>query len=367
MIKFLDLHKLNSRFENDFLTVFKSFLDSSNYILGEEVEAFEKEFAQFCGVQYCIGVSNGLDAIMLIFEAYKILGYLREGDEVIVPANTYIATILAISNSGLKPVLVEPLYSTFNINPQNIEQKINSKTRAILGVHLYGQLYDFDSLEKICKKYNLLLIEDAAQAHGASRKDGRKAGNVSDAGAFSFYPTKNLGALGDGGAVTTNNKDLAELVVKLRNYGRTSAYINKEKGFNCRLDEIQAAFLRIKLKELNSDNSKRRDIAKFYFNRVKSENILLPFVSNIEEHVFHLFVVRCSKRNELKKYLLSKGVETAIHYPIPVHKQEAYADLKDCEFPITEQIHDEVLSLPMNPLLSDKDLEIIIKALVEFD
>lgn len=356
MIKFLDIKSGNQRFESEFKKEFSNFLSSGEYILGTQVLKFEEEFAAYCGTKFCVGISNGLDALKLIFEAYKVLGIIAEGNEIIVPANTYIATILAISNTGLKPVLVEPNVDTFNIDITKIEKAITLKTKAILGVHLYGQLYNVEELEKIAKAHNLLLIEDAAQAHGAIFKDGRKAGNVSNAAAFSFYPTKNLGALGDAGAVTTNNLELANTISRLRNYGRTSSYENNLKGYNCRLDELQAAFLRIKLKHLDTDNLKRKEIAKLYLESINSDNILLPKYNNIQQHVFHLFVIQCKKRDELKDYLFKNGVETLIHYPIPVHKQLAYKEWKDCKFPVTEQIHNKVLSLPLYPTLANEQV-----------
>lgn len=352
MIKFLDLKLINKGYENEFKVAFNDFLNSGNYILGNQVVCFEEEFAAYCKSKYCIGASSGLDSLQLIFESYKAIGKLHLGDEVIVPANTYIASVLAISNSGLKPVLVEPNLSTYNIDVIKIEKAITSKTKAILGVHLYGQLFDVESIEKICRTNNLLLIEDAAQAHGAEFIDGRKAGNLSDAAAFSFYPTKNLGALGDAGCVTTNNFELAETIKKLRNYGKTSTYKNDLKGYNCRLDELQAGFLRIKLKSLNQENNKRRDLAKYYLNHINSSQVTLPSCIDLNQHVFHLFVIRCKKRDELKEYLFKNGIETFIHYPIPIHQQKAYKEWNDLNLPITEQIHKEVLSLPLNPHIS---------------
>ncbi len=315
MIKFLDLKSINKRFENEFKIELDKFLNSGIYILGNQVLKFEEEYAAYCGTKYCIGTSNGLNALELIFEAYKSMGSLTRGDEIIVPANTYIASVLAISNAGLKPVLVEPNLDTFNIDVVKTEKAITTKTKAILGVHLYGKLYNVQQLEKICIRHKLLLIEDAAQAHGAINSDGRKAGNVSNAAAFSFYPTKNLGALGDAGAITTNNIELAETIFKLRNYGRVSTYKNELKGFNYRLDELQAAFLRIKLKCLDEDNEKRKTIAKYYIENISSKVIFLPSFKDIKEHVFHLFVIRSKRRDELKKYLFDNGVETLIHYP----------------------------------------------------
>ncbi|WP_445957203.1 DegT/DnrJ/EryC1/StrS family aminotransferase [Yeosuana sp.] len=366
MIKFLDLKALNHRFETEFKNEFEIFLRSGTYILGEHVTFFEKEFANYCGTKYCIGVSSGLDALQLIFEAYKVLGILKKGDEVIVPANTYIASVLAISNAGLKPVLVEPDIETFNINPNEVLKAITSKTKAILGVHLYGQLYNVEALETISKQHNLLLIEDAAQAHGAKFVDGRKAGNLSHASAFSFYPTKNLGALGDAGAITTNDFELSEVIFKLRNYGRITTYENNLKGFNCRLDELQATFLRIKLKYLDKDNKKRKAVATYYQEHINSKSIVLPAFQDLNQHVFHLFVIRSNRRNELKDYLYKNGIETLIHYPIPIHKQLAYKDISNCVLPLTEQIHIEVLSLPLNTALTKNQISNIVSVINMF-
>ncbi len=366
MIKFLDLNLLNKRFEFEFKNGFNQFLDSGQYILGDQVARFETEFSKYCGTQFCIGVSSGLDALQLIIEGYKTLGVLKNNDEIIVPANTYIATVLAISNTGLKPVLVEPNIQNYNINPKTVRDAISSKTKAILGVHLYGQIYDVEQLEIIAKEHNLLLIEDAAQAHGAIFKDGRKAGNLSGAAAFSFYPTKNLGALGDAGAITTNNEALAEVIYKLRNYGRKSTYVNDLKGYNCRLDDLQAAFLRIKLKHLDADNDKRREIANLYFQELNSSIVVLPNCKDLAQHVFHLFVIRSDKRDALKNYLYKNGVETLVHYPVAIHKQLAYKEFIDYELPITEQIHNEVLSLPLHPVLSQSDVLKIVSLINMF-
>jgi len=366
MIRFLDLKKVNAQYQKEFKKQFDNFLRTGNYILGEQTASFENEFANYCGTKFCIGVSSGLDALQLIFEAYKVMGLLELGDEIIVPANTYIASVLAISNTGLKPVLVEPCIETYNINPNNISNAITSKTKAILGVHLYGHVYDVDGLEKISKGYNLLLIEDAAQAHGAISKLGRRAGNLSHAAAFSFYPTKNLGALGDAGAITTNDEKLADIIFKLRNYGRISTYENEIKGYNCRLDELQAVFLNIKLKYLDAENSKRRDLARLYFRNIVSSKVLLPFVQNTEGHVFHLFVIRCEKRDVLKSYLLKNGVETSIHYPIPIFSQQAYSELYNDSFPITESIHNDILSLPLNTSLSESEINIVSTLINKF-
>lgn len=366
MIKFLDLHKVNERFQEEFQIQFQLFLDSGNYILGEQVSMFESEFANYCGTKFCIGVSNGLDALKLIFEAYKVIGRLKEGDEILVPANTYIASVLAISNCGLTPVLVEPNIDNYNINPKEIEKLISPKTKAILGVHLYGRLYDVLQLETICNKHNLLLIEDAAQAHGAKYLDGRKSGNVSHVAAFSFYPTKNLGALGDSGAITTNNEELEDVIRMLGNYGRISTNENKFKGYNCRLDELQASFLRVKLKHLDTSNKKQQDIAKFYLNNIKLKGVVLPECDNMESHVFHQFIIRCNKRDALKEHLLKNDIETLIHYPNPINKQKAYKELNHFTYPVTERIHKEVLSLPINSGLLAQEVSKIIDVVNAF-
>ena len=366
MIKFLDLKKINNQYEAQFKEVIDNFLDSGQYILGSNLSKFENEFAAYCGTEFCVGVSNGLDALELIFEAYKILGKLKDGDEVIVPANTYIASVLSISNSKLKPILVEPDINSFNIDPKNIESKITKNTKAILGVHLYGLLYDVKKIEAIAKKHNLLLIEDAAQAHGAIFEDGRKAGNVSDAAGFSFYPTKNLGALGDAGAITTNNSELAEVIFKLRNYGKVTNSTFEIKGFNCRMDELQAGFLRKKLILLDNVNNKRRLIAKKLSSSINNELIQLPKFDNINNHVFHLFVVKSEFRDNLKSYLYQNGVETAIHYPKPIHHQIAYQELSSLELPITTKLYNEILSIPLNQSLEEHEVERIIVLLSNF-
>lgn len=366
MIKFLDLKEINKQYENEFKDIFTRFLNSGYYVLGDNVLKFETEFSNYCGTKFCVGVSSGLDALQLIFEGYKLLGKLEEGDEIIVPANTYIASVLAISNTNLKPVLVEPNANSFNIDTEKIELALTKKTKAILGVHLYGQLYDVSKIETIAKKYNLLLIEDASQAHGATFLDGRKAGNVSDAAGFSFYPTKNLGALGDAGAVTTNNKMLAEVIFRLRNYGRETTYLFKNKGQNCRLDELQAAFLLEKLKFLDANNLKRQIMAQNIIKSVDNKKIELPKFQDINSHVFHLFVVKSFYRNQLQSYLLKNGVETLIHYPKAIHKQDAYLELNNLDFPITNKLHEEVLSIPLNQTLNNNEIEKIINLLSNF-
>lgn len=366
MIKFLDLNKINKQFEVEFEKKFKSFLNSGQYILGDNLLKFEAEFATFCGTKFCIGISSGLDALQLIFEGYKTLGILKEGDEIIVPANTYIATVLAISNSKLKPVLVDPDINSFNIDPVKITSLITKKTKAILGVHLYGLLYDVSKLETIAKKNNLLLIEDAAQAHGAIYIDGRRAGNVSDIAGFSFYPTKNLGALGDAGAITTNNAQLAEVIFKLRNYGKVQTSVFEIKGFNCRLDELQAAFLRVKLKQLDISNKIRRTIAETYIKSIQNKNIILPKYENINAHVFHLFVIKSKFRDKLKQYLLDNQVETLIHYPIAIHNQMAYKQLNELNLPIANQLPHEILSIPLHQALNESEIDKIIGLLSRF-
>ncbi len=359
-IKFLDLKDLNTPYEKAFQEKFQAFLKNGYYIQGKETRAFETEFARYCQTQRAVGVGNGLDAIQLIFEAYKILGKLQTCDEVLVPANTYIASILAISKAGLTPVLIEPELHTYNLDPKKVQNKITSKTKAILGVHLYGQISNWENLQKIVRANHLLLIEDAAQAHGAIYK-GKKAGNISDAAAFSFYPTKNLGALGDGGAVTTNDPELADLIQILKNYGQTQKYVSRYKGINSRLDEIQAAFLRVKLTYLDQNNQKRQQIAKIYRKHIGNPMISLPAYENIENHVFHQFVIRTPEREKLQKYLFENGIETLIHYPIPPHQQGAYQEWKNLQLPLTEQIHREVLSIPVRENLTRDEIFYIIE------
>ncbi len=365
MIKFLDLHKINRPYEAEFQQQFQQFLDKGWYILGENVRHFEKEFATYCGTKHCIGVANGLDALILIFRAYKQLGKLQKGDEVIVPANTYIASIIAVLQNDLVPVLVEPNIETYNINPNEIEKHITSKTKAILHVHLYGQLCDMKAINEIAKKHNLLVIEDAAQAHGAF--EGGKAGNLSDASGFSFYPGKNLGALADAGAITTNNDELAKIIFSLRNYGSQKKYENEFVGLNSRLDEIQAAFLRVKLKDLDQHNQKRREVAKRYLSEIKNPKIVLPYYNGSENHVFHLFVIRTENREKLQSYLLKNNIETLIHYPIPPHKQQAMKAFSHLSLPITEQIHNQVLSIPISPVLTDEEISKVINILNNYE
>lgn len=365
MIPFLDLKAINAKYQPEIEAALLRVAQSGWYILGEEVKLFEEKYAQFCQSKYCVGVGNGLDAIKLILLAYKELGVMQDGDEVIVPANTYIATILAISQSGLTPILVEPDSRTYNIDPLKIEEKVNDKTKVILAVHLYGQVCQMDALTEIAKKHKLKLIDDGAQAHGALFLN-QPVGSLCDATAFSFYPTKNLGALGDGGAVTTNDTALASTIRSLANYGTIYKYINRYKGINSRLDELQAAILLVKLKHLQTETSYRQDLASEYLSEITNNKIILPSVPNLKEHAFHLFVIRCTDRYPLKQYLMANGVETQIHYPIPPHKQEAYKEWNNISFPITEQIHDHVLSLPLNIGLSKADIKAISSLVNKF-
>jgi len=368
MIKFLDLKKINEPYEVAFQEKLKTVLDGGWYILGNEVAAFEANFANYCSTKYCVGVGNGFDALVLIFKAYIQLGKLQKGDEVIVPANTYIASILAVLQADLVPVLVEPKLETYNINPDLIQEKITSKTKAILAVHLYGQLAEMDQINEIAIQNNLLVFEDAAQAHGAILDSG-KSGNLSNAQAYSFYPGKNLGALGDGGAVTTNDAELAKVIQSLRNYGSQAKYQNEYIGVNSRLDELQAAFLNVKLPNLDQENNKRKAIAERYISEIKNDKIILPTLSLSEtkqSHVFHLFVIRTENRYKLQEFLLKNRIETMIHYPIPPHKQKAFHDWNNLSFPITEKIHDEVLSLPISPALTMEEVDFVISILNQY-
>lgn len=359
------MKKINGRFAKEFNKAAKNVIKSGWYILGDEVKSFEKEFAGYCGAKYAIGVSNGLDALILILNAYKNMGFFKNNDEVLVPANTYIATILAISYNNLAPVLVEPDINTYNIDPKKIESKITRKTKAIMPVHLYGQTADMGPIKKIAKKYNLIVIEDAAQAHGALYK-GKMAGSLGDAAGFSFYPGKNLGALGDGGAITTDDAELCRVLIALRNYGSHKKYYNLYKGVNNRLDEMQAAFLRIKLKHLDSDNKKRGEIASTYVSKIKNKKIILPKADSYGKHAWHLFVVRVNDRDNFQKYLAKNGIGTIIHYPVPPHKQEAYKEWNRLSLPITEKIHREVISLPISPVMGGKEAKYVIDIVNRF-
>ncbi|CAM3763779.1 DegT/DnrJ/EryC1/StrS family aminotransferase [Parendozoicomonas haliclonae] len=354
MIPFLDLKSVNQLYRDELITAATRIIDSGWYILGQEVEGFEKEFAEYCGVEHCLGVANGLDALILILRAYKEMGIMEDGDEVIVPANTYIASILAISENGLKPVLVEPDPVTYNLDPTLIEKHITDKTKAILMVHLYGQVTAMDEINSLVQKYGLKIIEDCAQAHGAQYK-GQKAGSLGDAAGFSFYPGKNLGALGDAGAVTTSDPELVSVIKALRNYGSHEKYKNLYKGVNSRLDEMQAAFLRVKLRHLDKEILARRQIADIYRSSISNPEVILPEVADENAHVWHLFVVRHRQRDKLARYLNENGVQTVIHYPLAPHKQDAYKELSCLDLPVSEMLHNEVLSLPISPVMSKED------------
>lgn len=362
MIQFLSLKDINKQYQSELKEAASRVIDSGWYVLGEEVSSFEKEFAAYCGVKHCIGVSNGLDALKLILKAY---GY-GPGDEIIVPSNTYIASILAISEVGATPILVEPDIETYNLNPQLIEEKITENTKAILIVHLYGRAAEMESVCEIAQRYGLKVIEDAAQAQGAVY-NGERTGNLGDAAGFSFYPGKNLGALGDAGAVTTNDDELANKIIALRNYGSHKKYENLFQGYNHRLDEMQAAFLKVKLNHLDHENATRGFIAKSYLEGIKNPEIILPKIpAQPGQHVWHVFVVRTKHRESLQTYLLDNGIQTMIHYPIPPHLQEAYNEWKNDHYPISEQIHKEILSLPISPVQSQEDTQNIINVINQY-
>lgn len=369
MIPFLDLKNINQQYRNELIEACTRVIDSGWYIGGTELESFEKNFAQYCGTKFAIGVANGLDALILTLRAWKELGKLKDGDEVIVPSNTYIASILAITANNLVPILVEPDIKTYNIDPKKIKLAITDKTKVILPVHLYGQLAAMPEIMQIAKKYNLLVLEDSAQSHGAEL-DGKKAGNWGHASGFSFYPGKNLGALGDAGAITTNDEELANMLKALRNYGSHEKYKNLVPGVNSRLDEIQAAILDIKLKHLDDETKHRRQIANLYLNKINNPSIALALknidASAYKQHVWHLFVIRTEHREALQKFLVEAGVQTLIHYPIPPHKQQAYQEWNDLSFPVSEKIHDQVISLPIGPTLSIEDAEKIIDLCNQF-
>lgn len=364
MINFLDLKQINKQYQEELKAACSRVIDSGWYIGGNELAQFEQNFAEYCGVKFAIGVANGLDALILTLRAWKELGKLNDGDEVIVPSNTYIASILAITANNLTPVLVEPDINTYNIDPSKIEAAITPKTKVILPVHLYGQLAEMPAIIAIAKKYNLLVLEDSAQSHGAEI-NGIKAGNWGDASGFSFYPGKNLGALGDAGAVTTNNEELAQMLRVLRNYGSHEKYKNLVPGVNSRLDEIQAAMLDVKLKYLENEIKNRRELAKLYLEGIKNPFIQLPLFNidarNYIQHVWHLFVIQTRYRDELHNFLKNNGVQTLIHYPVPPHKQQAYKEWNELSFPLTERIHDEVLSLPMGPTQTTEETKYIVE------
>lgn len=365
MINFLDLKAINRQHQQELKDACARVIDSGWYIMGNEVAQFETEFAAYCGTKHAIGVANGLDALILTLRAWKALGKLRAGDEVIVQANTYIASVLAITENELVPVLVEPNPSSYNLDPVTVASAITPKTKAILPVHLYGQLSPMPEIMGIAKEYDLLVLEDCAQSHGAEI-NGKRAGNWGDAAGFSFYPGKNLGALGDAGAITTNDEELAQTLKALRNYGSHKKYENLYQGVNSRLDEIQAAMLRVKLRHLEAETLRRQDIAKTYRAEIGNSLITLPCVNEELAHVWHLFVVRSENREALQQHLSDKGIQTLIHYPIPPHKQQAYQQYANMHLPLTELIHQQVLSIPLDPTMSDAAVKQVIAAINEF-
>lgn len=363
-VPFVSFEPMHTEIRTELDNAYKRVMDSNYFIQGSECHAFEEEFAKYCGVKYCVGVGNGLDALYLVLRALDI----QAGDEVIVPSNTYIATALAVSYTGAKPVFVEPNLDSYNINPEMIEEKITINTKAIIAVHLQGRMADMDPILEIAKKHNLFVLEDAAQAHGATYK-GHKAGSMGDAAGFSFYPGKNLGALGDGGCIVTNRKDIADKVRALGNYGSDYKYHHIYKGTNSRLDEMQSAFLRVKLPYLDKWNAYRRKIAKRYLEEIRNPLITLPVKSTEEfEHIYHVFVIRCEQRDRLEAYLAEKGIGTVKHYPIPMHLQEAYKDLGigKGELPIAENISSTVLSIPMYYGMTEDEIQYVINALNSF-
>lgn len=365
MIPFLSLQDITAKYSEEIHKVVSRVVNSGWYLQGEENKCFEAEYAKYIGTDYCVGVANGLDALVLILRAYMELGILHKGDEVIVPANTYIASILAITENNLIPVLVEPRFDTLEIDDELIESKITERTKAIMIVHLYGRCAYTEKIGALCKKYNLKLIEDNAQAHGCFYL-GKRTGSLGDVAGHSFYPGKNLGALGDGGAVTTNDKNLAECIRTLANYGSQKKYIFKYQGKNSRLDEIQAAILKVKLKYLDDDNRLRQQVASYYYENIQNPQIKLPTRLPDENNVYHLFPVFCEKRDELQAYLAEQGIQTLIHYPVPPHKQECYKEWNTISLPITERMAKEELSLPIGPVLTNEETEMVVEQINAF-
>lgn len=365
MIKFLDIQKINQQHSEEIHNAVSRVIDSGWYLLGEENYEFERNFSEYIGVKHCINVANGLDALRIILKAYIELGHMQEGDEIIVPANTFIASILAITDNRLTPILIEPSIITYQIDDKKIEDAITSKTKAIMIVHLYGQCSYTEKIKVLCKKYDLKLIEDNAQAVGCNF-DTYKTGALGDAAGHSFYPGKNLGALGDAGAVTTNDNQLAETVRILANYGSKIKYEFNCQGLNSRMDEIQAAILNVKLKYLDNDNETRRSRAKYYIDNIHNSNIILPQVNDWNAHVFHLFVVRTNKRDEVINNLSSKDIQALIHYPIPPHKQKAYSGWNNSRYPISEKIHNEIISLPISQVITEEEMNIVVDTINSF-
>lgn len=362
MIKFLDLQKITEKYSQEIHEAIDRVVDSGWYLQGKENEQFEANYSRYIGTNYTIGCANGLDALIWIYRAYIEMGVMQPGDEVIVPANTYIASILAVSENGLKPILVEPNLDTYQIDDCLIEAAITPRTKSILIVHLYGQCAYTERIGELCKKNRLKLVEDNAQAHGCLFH-GQKTGSLGDASGHSFYPGKNLGALGDAGAVTTNDEELAKVVRAVANYGSTKKYVFEYIGRNSRLDEIQAAVLSVKLKYLDEDVKLRQEVAQYYIDHINHPEIITPIVNDWKAHTFHLFSIRCKRRDELQQYLTEKGIQTIIHYPIPPHKQACYKEWNQLSFPITEKIHAEELSLPMSPILTEKEVKEIVNTI----
>ena len=360
-IPFASFDVMHKEIESEILEKFKEVYKKNWYIKGTEVFEFEKEFAKYCGRSYCVGTGNGLDAIYL---ALRALG-IGAGDEVLVPSNTYIATALAVTYTGAKPILVEPDLNTYNMSLNGLEEAINEKTKAIIPVHLYGQAAEMDVVLKVAEKYGLYVVEDCAQAHGATYK-GKKVGTFGNIGCFSFYPGKNLGALGDAGAVVTNDKNLVEKVRMLGNYGSIEKYKHKYLGNNSRLDELQAAFLRIKLKHLDSYNIARRRVAQRYLKEIYNPQIILPIVVENRTHVWHIFAIRCEQRDRFKEYLEQEGIMTVCHYPIPIYQQEAYQNIITGEYPISQLISKQEISLPMYYGMTDEEINYVIKKVNDF-
>ena len=365
MIPFLDIKAINARFEAEFKAMFNNVLDTGYYILGSHLETFEKEYAVYCGVRYCLGVGNGLEALSLILKGYIALGKLKKGDEVLVPSNTFIASLLAIHDAGLVPVLIAPSPNTYNCDVTTLANAITSKTKAIMQVHLYGQLASMSQIIDLAKKHEILLIEDAAQAHGAVQ-NGIKAGAFGDAAGFSFYPSKNLGALGDAGAITTNDESLYEVVKKIRSYGASKKYYHEVIGQNSRMDEIQAAMLSIKLKRLDEDNDKRRIVASYYNTHINSNKIIKPVVTHEEGHVYYAYVIRCKSRDALQEYLKDHGVGTLIHYPVQLSDQKALQEMKLESFPVDHELTSEILSLPISPVQTQEQTATIVELINKF-
>ena len=370
MIKFLDLQKINAQYADELKQAAAEVIDSGWFLLGEKVKLFEQQFSAFTAVKHTIACANGLDALRLIMKAYIKMGIMNEDDEVIVPANTYIASILAITDNRLKPILVEPDIRTYNLDISLIERAITPKTKAIMLVHLYGRAAWSEKLECLARKYNLKIIEDNAQAVGAYyyfNDKGKRTGSLGDAAGNSFYPGKNLGALGDSGAITTNNEELAIVIRALANYGSLQKYVNKYQGLNSRMDEIQAAFLSVKLKYLDTENAIRRTIADYYTENIKNEQLVLPMQEKHDDaHVHHIFVVRSKRREKLLTYLTAHNIQTLVHYPIPPHKQECYKGWNSLSLPITEQIHQEALSLPIGPVMKETEIKKIVDVINQF-